>query len=203
MPSTNAPPPEKPKVEVHGHAEPETSADWRQHKRGAAYAEAGLTFTPVAGVRGDYFLSPDTVVTASYLTGSAGDIITYEYDKTALDVKLKRFLTNSFYADAGLGYERFAVSYDVFLAGQKDFKKLHGVASNVGVEAHIGNQWQWKVFSLGCDWVGYFAALSKSFKGPHDTAVDQADQKDREGTAKANLNAGSAHALRLYLGGAF
>ena len=103
----------------------------------------------------------------------------------------------------GLGLESYRITYDVQTTGGGGYKTLDATASNIGVEVHIGNQWQWSNFTLGCDWVGYFFALSKSFSGGDASGVVADSKQSRESSIKGTVNAGSAHLVRFYLGWAF
>lgn len=188
--------------EEHGSG---TSADNRRHKTAALYLEPiGLTFTPVRGARGEFFLSGNNLISVSYVVSSQISFFTWSYKKSIFDAKFKHFFTNSFYMDGGLGLESYEITYDVYTNGGSTIvKTLNGTASNIGAEIHIGNQWQWTGFTIGCDWAGYFMALSKSFTGGAADGVDADNKADQESMVQGNLNAGSAHLVRLYVGWAF
>lgn len=182
-----------------------TSEDNRHHKVAALFIEPiGFTFTPVKGIRGEFFLGADNMLDASYVVSGKVGFFDWGYEKTVIDVKFKHFLTNTFYVDGGLGIEQYKVTYDVKQTGSlTTYKTLSGTASNFGGEVHVGNQWQWEGFSLGCDWAGYFFALSKSFSAGSADGVDATDKASQESMLKGIVNAGSAHLVRLYAGWAF
>ncbi len=143
----------------------------------AALEAIGLTALPVSGVRAAYCFTHDLIGEAGSATGSVsmGD---WKYDKKILSVKAKYFFANSFYVDAGLGMEIWNTSYRVVNDGSgADSQKLTADLSNVGVEFHIGNQWQWDGFTLGCDWIGGFAAVSNSSSFGSAEGLNQDDKK--------------------------
>lgn len=183
-------------------AEGESSGN-RPGKTGYVALEAiGLTLMPVSGFRGGYFISPDLTAELSYASGGAtlGD---FEAKKTVIEAKAKYFLGNSFYIDGGLAQESWAVTYPVMDAGGSTSSNLSGSVSNTGLVFHIGNQWQWSGFTLGCDWLGYFASLSSSASFDGSTTVDEADKKKEEDDVKSTMGGGSAHVTRFYLGWSF
>jgi hypothetical protein len=99
--------------------------------------------------------------------------LTYEsLQKSYFDLKFKRFITTSFYVDGGLAAEFWTMTYKVDDVGGSASTELSGSATNIGLAVHIGNQWQWGGFSLGCDWAGYFVVLAKSFTGGSAEGVD-------------------------------
>lgn len=172
------------------------SAAAREGKKAWVGAELiGLTFFPVSGVRGGYFVNPDLVVQGAYATGEA-TLGSLKFTKTVAEVGAKQFFGNSFYVDGNLAYENFAIDTEIGTASAK------GSVTSTGLSAHIGNQWQWDGFTMGCDWLGYFAALSSEAKMKGSSVADD-ELEEEEKNASENLGGGSIHLTRFYLGWAF
>lgn len=169
----------------------------------AAWEAIGMTMTPVSGLRAGYFFNPDTAAEVSYgsSTTTIGD---FQSKKSIIEAKAKYFFGDSFYTDGGVTYENFDVKYSVNKSGQLlEQEKMNGSVSNIGVNAHIGNQWQWPGFTLGCDWVGYFASLSSSSKFSSGSNLDDSDRVKQENGIKTAMGGSSLHLARLYMGWTF
>lgn len=168
-----------------------------------AYDVIGLTLMPVSGARVGYFIDQDFIAEAGFSTGSAS-IGDYKADKSIVEIKAKKFFGNSFYVDGGLGYESWNVSYPVSINDTSfETRKLKGTVQNTGLEFHVGNQWQWGGFTLGCDWVGYFLSLSTSTSFKGDSSVSAEKKKEEEKDVEKKFAGSSPHVTRLYLGWAF
>lgn len=169
----------------------------------AAFEAIGLTMTPVSGFRAGYYVNPDVATEVSY-GSSTTKIGSFESKKSIIEAKGKYFFGDTFYTDGGLTYETFDVKYSVYKNGNIfDAESLKGNVSNTGVNLHIGNQWQWPGFTLGCDWVGYFLSLSSKSKFGNAEGLDAADQKKQEDSIKTAMGGSSLHLARFYLGWAF
>lgn len=102
---------------------------------------------PSEGLRAGYFLSPDTVLELSHArlsTEYAGEDVA----GTATDFGYKTFFSNSFYGNAGFSHQTWAV----------DNRSYGRTAATV----QVGNQWQWRSATAGCDWLGYLMPLTGS-----------------------------------------
>jgi hypothetical protein len=176
----------------------------RENKTVYLAPEFGLTMTPAAGLRAGYFVSPNWLIEAGYVTGgfSNGG---FSANKSLIEGRAKWIIGNSFYVDAGLGYEMWSASYEVKAADSPgEYVKISGAsATNLGAVFHVGNQWQWYGFTLGCDWVGYFLAVSSSFSFKDDAKADKEDKEKEEKDIERMLGGNSLHVGRLYLGWAF
>jgi hypothetical protein len=168
-----------------------------------AYDVIGLTLMPVSGARVGYFIDQDLVAEAGFSSGGAS-IGDFKADKSIIELKAKKFFGNSFYVDGGLGYELWNVNYPVSISDtSSETRKLKGTVQNTGLEFHIGNQWQWDGFTLGCDWLGYFLSLSSSTSFKSDSSVSAQKKEEEEKDVKKTFVGSSAHITRLYLGWAF
>lgn len=174
----------------------------RDGKLGWVGAEAlGFTFFPVQGIRGGYFLNKDFSIGASYASGTAliGDL---EFSKTVFEVGAKYFFGESFYLDGNLAMESFESVASVI---STDFSRpvIEGETSSTGLSFHIGNQWQWDNFTLGCDWVGYYLSLSESVDLEAKGSVSSEEIASTTADVETNLTGNSLHLARFYLGWAF
>ena len=173
------------------------SSENRVEKAGYIALDAiGFSLTPVFGVRGGVFVNSDFLLEANLARGSSGFLVD-KAEKTLVEVKAKYFLGNSFYLDAGGAYESWDIDYSTaYIDSSNQFQDVSstGKIVNSGVSFHLGNQWQWSGFTMGCDWIGYFYALSSSstFDTPGETGVtyftfDEKNAKSRyEGSSLHN-----------------
>lgn len=163
----------------------------------------GFTMMPVSGVRAAYLINPDLAVEGGYSTGSAS-IGDFKAVKSIVELKAKYFVSNSFYVDGGFAHESWDVNYPVVAAsGSLSTTDLEGSVANNGASLHIGNQWQWSGFTVGCDWVGYFLSLNTTSSFKDNTAVSQENKTAQESDVKTAMGGNSVHLLRLYGGWAF
>ncbi len=192
---------------VLGDATVALGADNRGNRQGkrayAAWEAIGMTMTPVSGVRAGYFFNPDIAGEVSYGSSTA-TIGSFESKKSIIEGKAKYFFGDTFYTDGGITYENFDVKYSVLKSGQSiDRENLSGNISNLGLNAHIGNQWQWPGFTIGCDWIGYFLSVSSSSKFSSAENLDASHQVNQENSIKTAMGGSSLHLARLYMGWAF
>jgi hypothetical protein len=73
------------------------------------------------------------------------------------------------------------------------------------VSLNIGNQWQFKNFTLGCDWVGVTLPLSKKYSNESvATTGNLATEQQENEDAKEDLTERTQiNLLRFYLGASF
>ncbi len=187
-----------------GTAHAQESAANRKDKTASVTIEAiGFTLMPVSGIRAGYFITPDLTAEVAYATGGA-KILDFEADKTVIEAKAKWFIGNSFYVDGGLANESWKVQYSVLTSSTgTGTETLNGSVSSTGLSLHVGNQWQWSGFTLGCDWVGYFLALSTTSSFGSSSSVDDDDKKDEEESIKNTMAGSGVHVARFYLGWSF
>lgn len=95
----------------------------------------------------------------------------------AVSAGYKRFSGNSFYIHPEVYYrqqkyvgnttESYNSTTDTWTLTDSET----GDFSDLGVSFRIGNQWQWKNFTLGCDWVGLSRSIMNTVNGEVDTIV--------------------------------
>ncbi len=181
-----------------------TSADERKDKSVTVALDFGFTMMPTAGIRGEYFATDDNTAVLVIGTGNV-ELGGFKASKTLIETRFKHFFGTSFYVDGGLGMELWDVTYGVVKEGGSIFDEasLDGTVTNIGAEVHVGNQWQWDGFTLGCDWVGYFFQVTSSFAPGKAEGLDETDRKRQEENVAELLGGSNAHLLRLYLGWSF
>ena len=160
------------------------SADARKNKKFSVdLSLIGVQFnTSSYGIEGSYFLDSDTVISVEAILLSNYGItpkntegqdlnnsISDETDNLwqengegyAIGVNFKRFLTNTLYLKGG-GYYRnqkivssTASIGGVLIESESDF----GEVNDLGASLSVGNQWQWKNFTIGADWIGFNQSL--------------------------------------------
>ncbi len=150
-------------------ANAETSEQNRSDKK----IEASLQFAPHdyrlpnSAVSGMYFLTPND------LLGLKLGSLSGKENQNSIAIQYKRYFGNSFYAAPELFYLR---SYeeingfwaDVFNINQREYASY----KSLGAGVRIGNQWTWKNFTLGCDWIGIgqrFGTFHKDTSKLHNT----------------------------------
>ncbi len=101
------------------------------------------------------YLSPDQIVRATYRTSKSCLEVRCSYVDDALSLTVQQFVANSFFVEIGLA-EQVAVEHPVD-SGEYDSISDRDSAFTYRVETRgfvfsIGNQWQWKSFTLGARW---------------------------------------------------
>ncbi len=140
--------------------------------------EIGTAIAPIptAGATLGFYLSRNTAFELNYARGSevleSEEIFNglAEVQPTVvadiLSVRIKRFLSNSFYINSGLGLRSLNLvanptelddSFEVISSGPVFTKRR----VDATFEFSIGNKWQNSYFNIGIDWIGLQAPLSK------------------------------------------
>ncbi|WP_374077265.1 hypothetical protein [Bdellovibrio bacteriovorus] len=111
----------------------------------------------------------------------------------------KHFFGNSFYTKAGLDYRQ--AKYDYYYDANENYSfEGDGIVASFA----IGNQWQWQNFTLGCDWVGLSASLTRNIKNERISStpyswVEERLKEDEDFYFMRN----TPQALRFYAGYSF
>lgn len=82
----------------------------------------------------------------------------------------KHYEGNSFYVAGGLTYLNPYEEQDWDIFDLNDLDKF----TSIGADNRIGNQWHWKNFTLGCDWIGIgkrFVKFTKEDNYDSDTTA--------------------------------
>jgi hypothetical protein len=205
------------KVASKGEAPEKTgrlsSSEIRATKTYGVYLEPfGYTMTPATGLRGEYLLSEDNVLSFGVVSGAFDSSALYsnssssmnEFTKLLTEIRFKRFIGNSFYAAAGLGIERWTINYHVSKKGSEtEDVTLVASNTNIGPTIHVGNQWTWKYVSVGVDWAGYLKSLSTSFTAGDSDDAETDDKESAEKYIRGMTYGSSLHVVRVYVGTMF
>lgn len=113
----------------------------------------GFSFgSPATGFQGAYFLSEDKLIGAGVYNISGS-----ENSGTGIEIFYKSFESNTFYFQPTISYRNIKdddTFFDFSFSEEKNYR-----ARDIAVGIKIGNQWQFKNFTLGCDWFGYSAIV--------------------------------------------
>lgn len=127
---------------------------------------------------------------------------TYDTKINIVGLYLKNFSGNSFYYKFGIEAKRVSYGYNyndstILPSFERKFE-----GSAISGAIHIGNQWQWKSFTLGCDWVGIALPVSSSISSEvtDGSSYEQRRVKEEE---ERLVKGSAAQALRFYLGASF
>ncbi len=122
---------------------------------GREYIAAGTTTVSLG-----YFLNPDNLLLINYSNFNGEYVDDAAIKLRATSVGLRRFTGNSFNYTPNIYYRRHRADY----YQEGSFRRIGGaniIYEDVGVGINIGNEWQWKNFTMGCDWFGMNATLVK------------------------------------------
>jgi hypothetical protein len=165
-------------------------------------------FGPVPGTVGGftfgYYLNRNSLINLSYVkvrqsAYSCSGSIGCTASGNAIALSYKRFASNSFYYTLGLSRRE---------AGYRETEEPSGVTAYkfngyaLGGEVSIGNQWQWKNFTLGCDWIGFNFPLGYTIES-EESSGNSWDVADLESRKKAFLDTTLALGLHFYVGASF
>lgn len=94
-----------------------------------------------------YFLRPNQVLVLELTQAS--------YKRSAA-LRLRSFVGNSFYLGGGLGYADEQSQSKERTDEQTGMRYRHTTEQHgYGLDAVLGNQWQWDRFTIGCDWTSW------------------------------------------------
>lgn len=98
------------------------------------------------------FLGTDRLIGLTVGYQEEDDEDFWVYKGTTVELSYKQFEGNTFYFEPSLFYRTFT--------GADWYSSLTGTrngeveAEDLGIGFKIGNQWQWKNLTVGCDWIG-------------------------------------------------
>lgn len=122
--------------------------------------ETGFAVAPApgAGLTFGKYLNRNSLVQANISSGAFPFFFFTMFTSTAT-VNFKKFVGNSFYYRAGAGVRDIKVQdWDI---NRSTFKGQEiGRSQSLVGDLAIGNQWQWKYFTLGVDWIGIMPSLA-------------------------------------------
>lgn len=160
---------------------------------------------------GKYLNSNSLIVielSSGFYDSNSYSLLDYSYSYHAkgqlVGLYWKNFAGNSFYTKLGVENNRVAYNYRSNISGfSSDVKyerSFEGTATSAAFT--LGNQWQWRNFTLGCDWAGVSIPLSSSTSNDvHDGSTGQRERLENE--KDHYVKNVSIRALNFYLGASF
>lgn len=107
------------------------------------------------------YLGPHLIARATYRAGESCLEERCAYVERAASVTLQQFVSNSFFVEVGLMTQRntYHPVYDYYSSTSERDATFTYDAETRGATVSIGNQWQWKSFTLGARWGQYYRPL--------------------------------------------
>lgn len=182
----------------------------KQWTFGAQLVGVGPTYATSYGLTAGYFLNRNMIFFAEIMTGNLDSdsfldsnytsFSTINIDGRSIGAHFKHFVGNSFYYRAGLDLRFIEYKFSHSSGDQASFK-----GTSLGLTFNIGNQWQWKNFTLGCDWIGLTVPMSDNYKDEQLTTGGSSfyDPQDFEDDKDTLLGDTTLNVLRFYLGASF
>lgn len=177
-------------------------------------------FGPVAGTASGlaigFFASANSIFLIDATYGrSSGELINFSWNGDHTDfvgssvgIHFKQFLANSFYMRVGLDqrHVEYSTSHSKsswFGITEAPYAYSFTGDSTAGSLA-IGNQWQFRGFTLGCDWFGVSTPLASTVSNEKFSgAVSSSSDIRVENSRKQFVTESSIQAVRFYLGASF
>lgn len=133
----------------------ETSASLRVGKRAAVRLEGGWSVLPLpsVGTSVGAFLKPDILVEAAYTRGLI-HLYLFKAYSDVLELRLKKFWGNSFYTNLGVARRKIGAAFTLEPIVVTDVLDESIEATKVTLNGSIGNEWQWRHFTVSVDWFG-------------------------------------------------
>lgn len=119
-------------------------------------AGVGIDKTQEGGFVLGYYLNPQSIIEFDFGVGEDGDDLDITKKRTHYaGIMFKRFFGNSFYARGGFKYHYMNALTDYAYGNGYEYKgeRFSGVFA-------VGNQWQWKNFTFGIDWISVSGPIS-------------------------------------------
>jgi hypothetical protein len=138
-----------------------------------------------SGLEVSYFQKKDTNIGFRYLDFDEPRAYEGSYKGKVLETFYKKFTGNSFYIRSTLFYREMNID---------EVDDTDYVFRDLGIGFSIGNQWQWKYFTLGCDWIGINTRLA---------TLHYEDTKRSKALFKTNGYSFTANVLNFYIGYSF
>lgn len=118
----------------------------------------------------------------------------------------KGFVSNSFYFKGGFDYRSVDYEYvdDLWYTTNNDYitRSFSGESTTIGLS--LGNQWQFGVFTLGCDWFGFQLPISsRVYDEKYSSNATTYDRRENKRDMKRYVTETSYTLTRFYLGASF
>ena len=185
--------------------------DYRQEKTVTATIGGGFVVAPVSATAFElgYFATPDLLLQVGYSDGTF-DLDFFSVEASVLEFDAKYFIGNSFYVKGGLADRQLSLKnvscYACGTSGQNTQLGNYGYVASLVVDASIGNEWQFKYLTLGCDWFGVMeplAILKSQTTATVAANLSASDQSDLNDTWSRLGKTLSFELLHFYIGLSF
>ena len=179
----------------------DSSAANRVDKRFSVFAEMAMGIIDSSGFSASYFIDPVSQIHIDYynhtlpLTAKVFEAISGGSDQlkgVSTGVHYKRFLGNSFFLRGGLDHRR------IELLKSRTGSYFRGTAVNAVLA--IGNEWQWRHFTLGFDWFRGYLPLTSQITEEKYATTDQQKMIEDEQNAVLQKSTGM---IGIRLGASF
>lgn len=157
------------------------------------------------GFSAAYHINRNNLLQLEY--GFGGHTMYYGTDNTTnykgrhLGLHYKHFAGNSFYFKTGFDFRQIQLSYEDLTGPDTEAYEFEG--NTIGASFTIGNQWQWENFSIGCDWFGLSAPLTKEVTSENIKVASSFAEKNMKSDQDSYLDRTNIQLLRLYVGYSF
>ena len=129
-----------------------TSEENRADKKYELTFQAGMDYRMYpAQIAAMYFLDDNNLV--GFKLGNAQDE-DEEETQTNIALQYKHYASNSFYVAGEVFYLNTREDVHWIIDDILQIKNDNAEYTSLGAGIRIGNQWTWKHFTLGCDWIG-------------------------------------------------
>ena len=169
-----------------------------------------IGFGPLNGIDSEinvgYFLDRKSIVSVRYNNLVKGNTCTGSLSCSdsgkAYGVSYKRFFGNSFYVNTAIDQREISYSETQSDLGAGNYW-FNFKGSSTIFSVVVGNQWQWKSFTLGCDWAGLGVPLAHQITNENDSGDNAWSASNRSDRESMYVSGSVAIALRFYLGASF
>lgn len=152
------------------------------------------------------FLDRDVLWNYEYSRGTDIGVFGADLKSEVISLKLKYFFKNSWYVTSGLDHRKVWMKTTVYTCNESTFdchneSGFAGESKSLYADVGVGNQWQWKNFTMGCDWMNLGYRLSKYAESENSRSKGTtASSKGTWDSVNPNVR---LQLFRFYLGASF
>jgi hypothetical protein len=182
----------------------EANRNDKQHSFLFQVVGTGPAYVQTAQLQYAYFIDRNSQIQLEVGKGNQRWIEFLDHEDismTNFGVQFKHFVSSSFYFKTGIDYFNLDFKhYNFWSSANSDFFQFKG--SGTFASFSIGNQWQFRNFTLGCDWAGVTLPISSNVTSETlgGTTYNQGDLDDYE---KRYFRESILELARLYIGFSF
>lgn len=180
----------------------------RQREYSLSLQPIGITgFGASWSLSGGYYIGTSLLIEGSYGQTSR---INIDLDSKIYGVRLRSSFGGSFYTSVGLARQTFTFATEetytnILIADEPRLWRYEAEAARTVLDLSVGNRWDYRYFSVGCDWVGVLVPLQKGkikiqMQG---VAENIKDQQDAQSDMQKFIDDTDLQVLHLYVGTTF